>query len=138
MRFRNRLLFQGVTLQESGIPTQRSQRFQPNFQSNFEKIYQYLAYMYCKILLDKYLNLLRLVNDRFCRYNKGIPGESVIPTPLRLQESPRIRNRIFGNRTKPTAKELLWSEVLILYPRMFRGGLALFTLNTLNKKILFK
>ena len=53
------------------------------------------------MLLVKYINLLRLTNDIFCQYIKGIPGESVIPTPLRLKESPRIRNRIFGNRTKP-------------------------------------
>ena len=26
----------------------------------------------------------------------------MIPTPLRLRESPRIRNHIFENRTKPT------------------------------------
>ena len=105
-------------MQESGIPTKRSQRFQPNFQSNFSKIYQYLAYTYCNMLLVKYINLLRLTNDRFCRYIKGIPGESVIPTPLRLQESPRIRNRIFGNRTKPTSDALsvsLYSPVVIIW-----------------------
>ena len=78
------------------------------------------------MLLDKYLNLLRLVNDRFCQYIKGIPGESVIPTPLRLRESPRIWNRIFETRTKPTSDVNLLALLKNLGPSHSGGHSSIF------------